>query len=278
MNKSYDFVPFLQCKAYKPEGKLYEGTIPITIRTLTPIHISSGKYRIDENKQIYKSFVRINNKTVIPGTSLKGVVRSIAEAVSYSCYKASKEIKHKKLPDKTHEDKESCIICQMFGSMGYKSRLQFSDCYLVNENENSQIIGIPASFSPHPDSLFYYNKEGKYKGHKFYKHGILGIQGKGNLLYEYILENAVFQGKVLFKGLTNEQVQLLCFSMGLSGDIQPKIGYGKGHFYGSISIESEKAWADKAKEYRSNKDSQISNNISKIIDILSFSNAVSSLD
>jgi len=279
MNKPYDFVPFLECRAYKPEGDFYEGIIPITIKTLTPVHIFSGRYNINENKRIFKSFIRINGKMVIPGTSLKGVVRSIAEAVSYSCYTVSKGISHEKLPNRVYDRNKNCIVCHIFGSMGHKSRVQFSDCYIVSENgENSQIIGIPASYEPRPGSSHYFNAEGKYKGRKFYKHGVLGIQGKGNLLYEYVSENTEFRGEVRFKGLTEEEVRLLCFSLGLSGDIQPKIGFGKGHFYRSIRIESEKEWEDRAKEYKDNKDRRIAENISKLIYILNFDNAVATLE
>lgn len=277
MNKSYDFVPFLKCEPYECSGKLYEGIIPITIKTLTPIHVSPGRYSVDENKQIFKPFIRVNDKIVIPGTSLKGVVRSIAEAISYSCYTPSANLDKRKLSDKSHKDKKKkCIICDMFGSMGYKSKVQFNDCYLTKGK--TEIIGLPASHKPHPENSFYFNKEGKYKGHKFYKHGILGIQPKGNMLYEFVQQNAEFKGEVRFKGLTEEQLQLLCFSFGLSGDIHPKIGFGKNHFYGSISVESEEKWADKAKEYKNNKNADISKNIFKLIEILNFNNAVKSLE
>ena len=278
MSKPYEFVPFLKCEPYESGDSFCEGIIPITIRTLTPMHIFSGRHSIDENKNIFKSFIRINDKIVIPGTSLKGVIRSIAEAVSYSCYSATKEINVRNLPTKTyHDKKEKCITCDMFGSLGFKSKIQFNDCYPVEETIQTEILGMPSSDGPQPNSQHYFNKEGKYKGRKFYKHGILGIQQKGYILHECVLENAEFQGEIRFKGLTEEQVRLLCFSLGLSGDIQPKIGYGKGYFYGSISIESEEKWADKAREYKNNQKDDISKNIARIIEILNFKNAVKSL-
>ena len=280
MNKPYDFVPFLKCEPYKSRGKLHEGTIPITIRTLTPIHIYSGSHSIDENKNIFKSFIRVNDRLIIPGTSLKGVVRSIAEAISYSCYTAPKKgIDKQKLPSGIYHDRtERCITCNMFGSMGYKSKIQFNDCYPVEEVVQTEIVGLPASYKPRPNSALYFDDRGKYKGRKFYRHGILGIQQKGDILYECVPENTEFQGEIKFKELTDEQVQLLCFSIGLSGDIQPKIGFGKGHFYGSISIESsEEKWADKAREYKNNQKDDISKNIARIIEILNFKNAVKSL-
>jgi len=38
---------------------------------------------------------------------------------------------------------------------------------------------------PNPDAE-YYLENGKYKGYKFYKHGINGIQPKGNMLCEFV--------------------------------------------------------------------------------------------
>ncbi len=277
MSKSYDFVPFLECKPYNSQDKNYDGVIPIKIRTLTPIHLSFGEYSIDKQNRIFKPFTRINDSLVIPGSSIKGVIRSIAEAISYSCYTPSGQLDRERLPDKRHPNRDSnCIICHMFGTMSHKSKVYFSDSYI--REGTSQIIGLPASFPPRPTSLSYHDEEGKYKGHKFYKHGILGIQARGDILYEYVLEDSEFQGQVRFNGLTDEQVQLLCFSLGLSGDIQPKIGFGKGHYYGSISIESEGKWIDKAKEYKEIKNADISGNIAKIIEILNFNNAVKSLE
>lgn len=276
MNKPYDFIPFLKCETYTEKGTL-EGTIPLKIKTLTPIHISSGKHGINDGKHIYKPFTRITDEIVIFGTSLKGLVRSISEAISYSCFAPSYGLDRKKMPNnKSHNKDDSCIVCDMFGKMGKKSKIQFSDCYITRGR--TELIGLPASFSPRPNTQAYIDRNGNYKGHKFYRHGILGIQQKGDILYEYVLENAEFEGDIRFERLTEEQLQLLCFSLGLSGEIQPKIGFGKAHYYGSISIESKEEWAEKAKKYKNTQKTDVSRNILKAIEILSFSNAVKSLE
>jgi len=70
----------------------------------------------------------------------------------------------------------------------------------------------------------------------------------------------------------------LCFSLGLSGDINPKIGYGKNYFYGSIEVTSDAKWVEKAKQYKNIEKDDIKNNINLIISILNYKNAVTSVD
>lgn len=271
MNRPYDFVHFLKCLKYNQKGNK-EGIIPIKVNTLTPIHIYSGRLNTKDNETFYKEFMKINNKIIIPGTSLKGCIRTIAESISYSCLSHIGKHNRSKLPDKGHDKKEKCIICDMFGSMGNKSKVQFSDLRFVLGKTN--IIPLPDSYPPNPENYYYISKNGKYKGYKFYKHGVIGVQKQGSILHEFVMEDAEFEGEVVFSNLTEEQVQLLCFSLGLTGDIQPKIGYGKSYYYGSISITSDEKWVKEAEKYKNTKRQDIRANIDKLMEILSYNNAV----
>lgn len=272
MIKCYDFVPFLGCRVYRGNGTL-EGRIPIRVKALTPIHIFSGHFKVQDSGRIYREFIKINDRPVIPGTSFKGCVRTIAESISYSCLQTPLKVE-KKLPvNKSHTEEEKCIICDMFGSMGSKSKVCFSD--LVAVNYKTEVKGIPQSFKPHPESS-YYIENGKYKGYKFYKHGINGIQPTGPILCEFVKEGSVFEGEIMFKGLTEEQVRLLCFALGLSGDIQLKIGYGKPYFYGSIEISSQPEWVGKAREYVDKCDDEVKKRINALVKILNYNNALKS--
>ena len=266
MTKPYDFVPFLKCEPYEQEGSL-EGIIPITIEVLTPVHISSGRYNIKDDRAIYKEFVRVNDTIVIPGTSLKGCIRNIAESISYSCL-SERNKDMKKMPDnKSHPNNKKCIICDMFGTLGIKSKLVFRDVQL--NNGRTDIIGLPKSFSPRPETS-YYIKDEKYKGYKFYKHGINGIQLKGSVYYEFVGAGSQFKGEIVFRRLTDEQLKLLCFALGLSGDINPKIGYGKNYFYGSVKISSEEKWCELAREYSQECSQDVKENIQRLISILNY--------
>ncbi|HED03623.1 MAG TPA: TIGR03986 family CRISPR-associated RAMP protein [Candidatus Fraserbacteria bacterium] len=58
------------------------GTITCELKTITPIFI--GGPREGDNQRI--RFFKINGEPAIPATSLKGVIRSVAEAASNSCF------------------------------------------------------------------------------------------------------------------------------------------------------------------------------------------------
>ncbi|OFI07064.1 RAMP superfamily protein [Clostridium acetireducens DSM 10703] len=279
MEKYFKFIPFINCESYEIEGN-NSGKINITVKTLTPVHISSGAYDTKDNKTIYSSFIRNNGELIIPGTSFKGCIRNIAEALSRSCMTKSKNIYENKIPVSKREPKYSrCIICNMFGAMGYKSRIQFSDLKLSKSTSKNktEIIKLPKSFTPNPNSKDYLNDDGKYKGYKFYMHGINGVQLKGDIPYEFVPKGTEFQGQIIFKELTDEQVQLLCFSLGITGDIHPKIGFGKSYLYGSIEVTAESHWVKKGNDYKNIDDKDIKTNIDKIIEVLNFENAVKNI-
>lgn len=274
MSKPFSFVPFLDYRPYSDEGNL-EGVIKLNIKVLTPVHISSGK--IDEhNGKLYKKFLRINDEVTIPGTSIKGCVRSVAEAISYSCYQPGKNVGFNKLPyGKANDRHKDCIICKTFGSMGRKSKVIFSDFKLVKGDMD--IIGIPNLYAPNIDEKLYFSN-GKYKGYKFYYHGISSICEKGTSFFEFAKVGCEFEGEIYYNGLTQKQLNLLCYSLGLNGSIQHKIGYGKPAYYGSVEFfvkdpnekEKYKRYADR---YYSEADANIRGNIDRLKAILSYNNA-----
>ena len=61
------------------------GQIQGTIEALSPIHIGSGVIDIGDDVELIKTAVRTGDKIVIPGSSLKGAIRSVVEAISESC-------------------------------------------------------------------------------------------------------------------------------------------------------------------------------------------------
>lgn len=298
MIRPYDFVPFLRYIPYNG-GKIEhkEGKIPIRVKTLTPIHISSGEYVVDYKSIVYKEFIKVNDVPVIPATSLKGCIRSIAESISNSYLYIYDKKRNKLIPEwkiklyndsgkkagenkikgQNKEEKIKCIVCDMFGQMGQKSKVLISDLKGIDNKYRLEIKGIPPSFGPNPENE-YYLENGKYKGYKFYRHGINGIQPKGNIFCEFVTEDSWFEGEIIYRNLTEDQMQLLCFSLGLSGDFNPKIGYGKNYFYGSIEVTSDDKWVEKANQYKINSNPGVRKNIDILTSILSFKNALRTLE
>ena len=165
--KPYKFVPFnkeiSRTNPIRHNGennkKAYSGKLKITIETFTPIHIGQGSYSFDKAGVIV-NFIRRNNRITIPGSSFKGMLRSVYEAFSESCTPA--------LPNKCKElenafpnhhidmcdDKNNlCPTCSVFGMVNghnsYKSKLRFGDFTLEDDEKTSiQFIKMPALKAP----------------------------------------------------------------------------------------------------------------------------------
>ncbi len=165
--KPYKFVPFnkeiSRTNSIRHDGvdnkKTYSGKFKITIETITPIHIGQGSYSFDKAGVIV-NFIRRNNRITIPGSSFKGMLRSVYEAFSESCTPAlpnkCKELEnafpnhHIDICDDTNN---LCPTCSVFGMVSkkesYKSKLRFGDFTLEDDEKTSiQFIKMPALKAP----------------------------------------------------------------------------------------------------------------------------------
>jgi hypothetical protein len=73
-----------------------------------------------------------------------------------------------------------------------------------------------------------------FRGRKFY---LRGDPRLGNQPHEVISPGSRFQGEVTFYNLDQEELALLCFALGLDGEIRLGLGYGKPAYYGTVRIE-----------------------------------------
>ena len=140
---SYEFLPLLDHSkkdSYtlhnRVEKDTYNGKMKLRILVKTPLHIGALYQEFDHEGNIIKKHMQRNGIAVIPGSSLKGAVRSIAEAVSYSCAVTVPDPVLKNiLPEGNKKrcspmDKELCITCSIFGTIGagsYKGKLNFGE-------------------------------------------------------------------------------------------------------------------------------------------------------
>ena len=171
--KPYKFVPFnKEISRTNPishngenNKKAYSGKLKITIETITPIHIGQGSYSFDK-EGVVVNFIRRNNRITIPGSSFKGMLRSVYEAFSESCTpdipNNCRELEnafpnHRK--DSCNDIKNLCPTCSVFGMINkkesYKSKLRFGDFTLEDDEKKSiQLIRIPglkAPFTAYPE-------------------------------------------------------------------------------------------------------------------------------
>ena len=106
------------------------GQIHGTIEALSPIHIGSGVIDLGQDVELIKTAVRTGGNIVIPGSSLKGAIRSVVEAISESCVcKVSREARRAVPRDfrECPEKERLCVACRMFGAMGFQSNIAIQD-------------------------------------------------------------------------------------------------------------------------------------------------------
>lgn len=287
MDKPYDFIPLLGKKDYREGGETFSGKIILRVTTLTPLYIMRAEIWKAENEKLIKRFYSVNNEYIIPGSTLKGVVRTVAQSVSYSCINTSQSRELIKNESKIN-DRCNCMVCRTFGRMSYKSKVTFKDLKLKNKEGKMFVRYIPKLMKPHPEKEFY--KDGEiFRGIKFYHHGVNEIVESGEIPVEAVKSDSFFEGEVCFEKLDINQLKLLCFSLGLDGSVQLKLGYDKPGYFGSCKVEVLKAQKiiDSCKLNSSyeefdasllasqwgENDNYIHKNIVKLREILSYSNA-----
>lgn len=168
-HKPYAFIPILPVrqedrKEIVPHNLLDKtrltGKITLELSALTPLHIGSGSYRMIDG-QLVQAFLRDGEIPVIPGSSLKGVVRSLAEACSRSCLPRPPVKNNSRLENalppgvRTRcNDKAACITCRLFGFVGrgksYRGRVVFGEFRPVGEVQLS-VEKLPALEQPFKD-------------------------------------------------------------------------------------------------------------------------------
>ena len=93
------------------------GTLEGTILALSPVHVASGQTELTgKQPPLVKAHFRRNGRLTIPGSSLKGAVRNIVEAISYppSCLRVTRA-RFAEQPNNVQActDKERlCVACR----------------------------------------------------------------------------------------------------------------------------------------------------------------------
>src|SRR5436305_1187459 len=130
--KPYEFVPL-------PEGRIptsapaghhrYQpgsltGTLTATIIARSPVHVASGLLEQTRDRQypLVKGHFRTGGTPTIPGTSLKGCIRSIVEAISRSSVQITRarELPREYQPSRQIDQLD--VAQRIFGALGYQGQ------------------------------------------------------------------------------------------------------------------------------------------------------------
>lgn len=114
-----------------------QAKLSFAVKPVTPLLIRSGREAFDPTRPDLE-FIRIGSPygqmVYIPGSSLKGVIRSYAEKILRTLELWTCDISEKSCPEKKQTEgklpyKDHCYACRTFGSTELASRLRIVDAY-----------------------------------------------------------------------------------------------------------------------------------------------------
>lgn len=251
------------------------GRIEGTITTLTPLFIPESRSSAlkSRNRDQFKRF--ITNKQgqhIIPGSSLKGMIRSLVETIGPGCwwlfkgeYDDGKKDGNKgkiklKLPhpdfEQCQDTNRLCIACRMFGLVNLNSgdkiegHVRFEDAICDNPVQHDPIYTIILSGPKPRHTAFYLDEQNQLAGRKFYYHHTsiktarhwlpeanTPANKRQNQYIKPIDSSSVFTFSTHFENLAQEELNLLLYALVLEPTMRHKIGQGKPAGLGSIEIK-----------------------------------------
>lgn len=226
-----------------------------------------------KNIPLIKTAVERDHSLVIPGSSLKGAIRSTYEAITRSCLcKISRNYK-KNIAEEYSEctiniprnQVNICPACQIFGAMDWQGLVHFTDAKCEKSGFNTGFM--PSLYRPRPEERKAYFKNGKVAGRKFYYHAVKAVD-KGQqqgIPVQQAGKEYTFTTQVRFMNLSQAELGALLIVLGQDADnkIALKLGGGKPIGMGTMVVEvtevqriqTSQEWRDRYSNYNSEPDS-----------------------
>jgi hypothetical protein len=255
--KPYDFVSFPQERPnlqrpfghHKYDQNRLHGTIYLTLKVQTSLHISTGAVVLGSDVgskiSLLKTMIQgVDAKLSIQGSSLKGCIRSVYEAITNSTLgaitsKYKEKIPTERLPCKNKE--KLCPASRVFGALDWQGLLDFNDA-------NCERIGfstgfMPSLYAPRPNCDAYYQR-GKLAGRKFYYNMSKAIEKgqRDGISVQQAGKEYTFKTQVTFKNLLPEELGTLLIILGQDKKypMALKVGGGKPIGMGTMTVNVDK--------------------------------------
>jgi len=224
----------------------WNGRMELEIEVLSDyLYVGSGNldlFPLQGKDQARYTFAQRNGQLIIPGTGIKGAVRSIVEAISNSCVKLS--ARKERGPGThypCHDPSRLCPACRLFGATGYRGRIHFSDAVPVGDVQTNT-IKIADLWPPK-----------RFKGRKFYQTKAFQPQDmrpqKNYRFLEVVPKGTHFRTTLFFENASTAEMGLLMRALGLicqkkDGSVVEafpiKIGGAKPRCLGSVRFIPKK--------------------------------------
>ncbi|MBV9258516.1 MAG: hypothetical protein JO215_10900, partial [Ktedonobacteraceae bacterium] len=246
---------------------LYAGHLEGDIYVETPLFITDPRNNSSDPRKAAQSIKNSQGEYIIPGSSLKGMIRNVVETLGNGCLTLfDGNYERGRVGYREHIDKEFqhcsdntqlCIACRTFGMLKERAQGIFlgnvnigDACSYPDKVHLYDPIYTLALMEPKPHhASFYLDSERKHiAGRKFYFHHspdqepvtenrIIMMNGRPANRYIQPLDyDTQFHFRVDFNNLEADEFAALLLAVALEKDMRHKIGYGKPMGLGSINL------------------------------------------
>ena len=226
------------------------GRLELTFTVVSEyLFVGSGAYEFDPNHgnrgpDVWYTFYRRNGQVCVPGTSVKGAIRAIVEAISNSCVPQIRRPRER-VNSSQHQpcrfrDERSplCPACRLFGTTGYRGRMHFTD-FLPQGEIKPKVVKIGELWEP---KRFDPTKRRFYERKTFQPLASPAPQQNFRFV-EAVQKGTTFQGALLFENVSEAELGLLLHALGWQAggervtiSFAPKLGGAKPRCFGSVEF------------------------------------------
>jgi len=211
---------------------LLRGHLKLALRPLTPLHVG-GPVPVPAQELGFKGitglvrpFYRQGRRLVVPGSSLKGALRSLVEMFTYSC-PVTDESKRCRGP-------AYCLACRVFGALGWQGQWFFSDG-LIRRAEGQKVLRRRILRLP-PQRLGHARANEDIR--RYYPHRPFAMAEEDEYLVEALgPERVVVHTEVHFYNLRPEELGAVLIALGQGKPpLCLKLGGGKNAGLGTMQV------------------------------------------
>jgi CRISPR/Cas system CSM-associated protein Csm3 (group 7 of RAMP superfamily) len=200
----------------------------------TYLFVGSGGYDY-RDETVFYAFARSRDALVIPGTGIKGAVRSLVETISNSCISLAAPRERNRIPpnqQSCHSPDRLCPACRLFGMTGresYGGRVSFSDAH-PQTLIGPELVKIGELHRP---------RNSQRNTRKFYaeRHFVPPEDMRPERNYRFVEAvgtGSVFTTTLSFTNLKREEMSLMLHALGIPYPHTLKLGGAKPRGFGSV--------------------------------------------
>lgn len=259
VEKPYAFVPFPNRTPQRQnvsghhhfDQDRLSGQLLVALVAKSPVQVGSGAFDVLKTKSgeevvADSVYIKVGNKKirVLPGSSVKGVLRTVVEALSPSCVRVASGRTNRALRDDLQACRrpdQLCPACRLFGMTGrgrenYLGQLQVEDAHLEQGKlvfARTPLLWLPARSGRNLPGR-YLADDSTALGYKFYYHGTVASGPDVRLA---IGQGAIFAVRMSFANLAPAELGLVMAALGQHPEhaFWLKIGGGKPVGLGSVA-------------------------------------------